>query len=86
MSGRATAVAIQDGATVIDVPALRQALATLQAHRGLLIASYVDATGGGPESLRAARVRMADVLAAARTALAHVVDDDFRSNETRGGS
>lgn len=64
-----------DGAARVDLPALRQAVATIEAHRDLIAASATDL---GYPGERAVRVFVA--------AVSHVVDNGFRSAETRGGS
>lgn len=64
----------------VNLPALRRALATIEAHASLLNASLRDMlTEAGWEQHR-------DSVLHASTAIRHVLDDDFRSDETRGGS
>ena len=81
------------GGRQVDCGALKAAAATIAAHRHLLIASCVDISAGadrydgaddvmGVSPQRHATDALHDVVAA----IEHVVDDDFRSRETRGGS
>ena len=70
--------------THIDCGALKAAAATLHAHRQLIIASNSDLyqRDGTLSSISYSTDALHDVIAAIR----HVVEDDFRSRETRGGS
>jgi hypothetical protein len=72
----------------VDLPALRQAHATIRAHEALLAAACLDVyslDGGGPPSgtMRAhALMVMRDIIGA----ITHVCDDEFRGSENRGNS
>jgi hypothetical protein len=71
----------------VDVPALKQALAAITVHRDLIVASYADIhVDRGiitAEHLRdGAGIAVSEVI----QALDHIIDDEFRSAETRGGS
>lgn len=60
----------------IDLPGLRAARAAIGAHHRLLVAALADL------GIDAAEYRVKSVV----RALDHVLNDDFRSPETRGGS
>ena len=61
----------------VDLPALRAAIATLRAHESLLNDSMFNLGCAHWDK---------DTLEDVVSAIAHVVDDDFRSRETPGGS
>ena len=61
----------------VDLPALRSAIATLRAHESLLKDSMLN--------LRCAHWDK-DAIEDVVSAIAHVVDDDYRSPETPAGS
>ncbi len=63
-----------DGVTFVRPRALRDAHLTLHAHRKLLMDSLLD--------LGLSHKQLDGVLAC----IEHVLDDDFRSSETRGSS
>jgi hypothetical protein len=62
--------------TLVDLPALRAALDTIDRHFELLAHAAADFEPGPTDS----------PIATAREAMRRVVEDDFRSDETRGGS
>lgn len=69
----------------VDRAGLAAAAATLRAHRTLLECAHCDRRGGPPypDALRTEAARhVEDVIAD----IVHVVEDDYRSEETRGGS
>jgi hypothetical protein len=68
-----------DNATVIDLPALRKALETLGAHRELVAAAITDMYTSN--RMTASVLTVNDVVAGLR----HIVEDDYRSTENRGG-
>lgn len=74
-----------DGATIVDLPALRQALATLEAHEPLILASLADEYKNSVGIVGASAIRdyLARVSAKAShdafiSALDHIVTDEFR--------
>lgn len=71
------------GVTRVNSPALRQALATIEAHRDLLAEAICDQDEFGDDL--AMRGFASDAVAAVAEAVRHVLDG-FRSLETRGGS
>lgn len=62
----------------VDLPGLRAALRVVSKHKGLLFEALRDL---GHDELTAARA-----VSLTAGALEHVVSDDFRSSENRGGS
>lgn len=66
----------------VDLPALRAALSTLAAHEQLIDESELDLwdIGGSPGGLGL------NPITRVSRAIRHIVDDEFRGRETRGGS
>lgn len=62
----------------VDLPALRHALATIKAHADLLATAFDD--------LGRQVIRGAVLIDWTQMAIDHVIEDEFRSHETRGGS
>lgn len=77
----------------VDLPALRAAMATIRDQRELIEASARDILGEDkPNTYRAEQDEEEGCLTALNavgvvmSALQHIVEDEFRSPETKGGS
>ena len=72
-----------DGVVRVDRAALVAAAETIRKHEKLLIAAFDDQHN---QNMKPNEAPGYEVIYGTMRALAHVIHDDFRSSETRGGS